>query len=192
MSEPLDTQVNYRHYLSLDRPDSLRLGISGDDEPANAERLALAQRLLEEHGRIEDAAYASAHWSQEPDIAKPFGLELIIKHRGDVLTAVKDAEIRNEVRDHLGYRPGSHFISDEDGQRWEWFDGGPTDPYIQAQIDAALIELRGCIYGVPEQTQLDDIATRWNAYREEIAKMDSQWCDYGDATDEGHALKLDG
>lgn len=176
-----DLPMPYQHYLSLDRARSLKLGIDGTDATANAERLRIASRLLEEYHRIDNDAYASAHWMSEPTTAKPFGIELIVKHQGDVQAAVDDGGIRDAVRDHLGYQPHEVSVNDEDGQRWEWFNGGRADPYIQTEIDVAVVELKSEMMGGPREAVLKEIADRWTRYHEA----------FNEAVRTGHDLVID-
>lgn len=159
-----DLPMPYQYYLSLDRASSLKLGIEGSDEAANNERLRLATRLLEEYNRIDNDAYATSRSMIEPDTPKPFGLELLVEHQGDVEAVLRDGAIREAVRDHLGHRPGHQFIDDEDGQRWVWFDGGRRSPYIQTEIDVTLTELKGALQDVPPDVIANEIAGRWNSF----------------------------
>lgn len=161
-----DLPMPYQYYLSLDRASSLKLGVEGSDEAADTERAGLAARLLEEYHRIDNDAYASAHWMSEPHTAKPFGIDLIVKHQRDIKAAVEDDELRDAVRDHLGYYPREEFIDDEDGQRWAWFDGGRDDPTIQAVIEIAVIELTSQLQEGTQEATPTAIADRWTRYSE--------------------------
>ena len=186
-----DLPMPYRYYLSLDRASSLKLGIEGSGEAVNSERADLATKLLEEYHRIDNDAYASAHWMSEPHTAKPFGIDLIIKHQGDVEAAVQDDELRDAVRDDLGYSPREELIDDEDGQRWTWFDGGRDDPTIQAVIDIAVIELKSQLQGGTREATPPAIADRWTRYSEAFPETAETDRDRAIGTGENLATRYD-
>ena len=102
----------------------------------------------------------------EPSTAKPFAIDLIIKHHGSVEAVVADGDLRDAIRDHLGYQPREEFIDDKDGQRWTWFDGERSNPYIQTEIDVAIVALKSRLEGGPQEAMLTDIAARWTRYHE--------------------------
>lgn len=126
---------SHRHYLSASPAECLKLGVEGYDAESSAARLLTAKKLEAEYLRVEERAYAAAHWMSEPDVPRPFGLQVLIDHGGDVMAALEDDRLRDEMGNYLGHQPHEVFINDEDGQRWEWHDGGLRDPEVQARID---------------------------------------------------------
>lgn len=156
---------SYRHYVSASAAECLKLGIERFDADASAARLLAAKAVEAEYLRVEEHAYATAHWMSEPDVPKPFGLHVLIDHGGDVMAALEDDRLRDEMRDHLGHQPHEVLIDDEDGQRWEWDDGGRDDPDVQAKVDAALKDLRTEIGSDVDQWRLQAITDRWTEQR---------------------------
>lgn len=166
-STPDDEILPYEFYVGLSPADSLRLGVLGLDQAAADARLSVALAVQREYVRVSDAAYGSAHWMSEPTVEQPFGLQLTIRHGGDVLAVLADPELRIEMRDHLGFTPHEAFIRDEDGDRWEWNDGGAELPENRKLIEDALQELRDDI-GREDAPSLDAIISRWEELRADL------------------------
>ncbi len=156
---------SYRLYVSASPTECLKLGVEGYDAESSAARLLAAKAVEAEYLRVEERAYAIAHWMSEPAVPKPFGLQVLIDHGGDVVAALGDDRLRDEMRDHLGHQPHEVFIDDEDGQRWEWDDGGRDDQDVQATIDAALEDVRTGIGRDVDQWRLQAITDRWTEER---------------------------
>lgn len=126
-STPLHPSNPYLHYTHEATPaEALLLGVPGTGPAANQRRLELADQLSDEGYRLTDAAYAAATWPHEPEVPKPFGLELLRHHGGDVLAVVASREFRAAVEEHLGYGWQEVLHNDEDGKRFEWEQVGAS------------------------------------------------------------------
>ncbi|WP_460462974.1 single-stranded DNA-binding protein [Arthrobacter pigmenti] len=108
----------YRELVAANRIDALLLGVEGHDIQANARRAAVASEVVAEAGHREEAAYAKAHWTNEPNIAKPFAAHLIAAANGDVDEVVNGPGFEHVVREHMGITYGHEYIDDEDGARY--------------------------------------------------------------------------
>ena len=113
----------YREVAKISRQDpaaSMLLGVTGNDQAAQRERLAQAVAVRESWHAAADAAYTEAvAWSrlEEPDVPMPFGLYSVIRAGGDLEEALADPELRWQTAEQLNLNGYFEWVHDEDGQR---------------------------------------------------------------------------
>lgn len=118
----------YDELLSVDLFMAMKLGVEGFDTQANRDRHAVAVVMMKEYDRRSEIAYQRAAGYPEPLVWRPLGLEVVLAAEGDLSVVVADPNFVGVVEQYLGLESSEVFVSDEDGERFEWHDGGKGEP----------------------------------------------------------------
>lgn len=137
----------YREARSLERDGMaavLTLGVSGNDPAARGKRMTRASAVDAGWSAAIDRAYEDARITgslHDPWVAKPLGLDIVIRARGDLEKALQDPEVRAAVAVDLDLHGYTYEINNEDGWREEYQPDRSHTPEGRAEIDRRLDEI---------------------------------------------------
>jgi hypothetical protein len=118
----------YDELLSVDLFTAMKLGVEGFNTQANRDRHAVAVVMMKEYDRRSELAFERAAGHLEPLVLRPLGLEVVLAAEGDLSVVVADPNFVGVVEQYLGLESSEVFVSDEDGERYEWHDGCKGEP----------------------------------------------------------------